>query len=211
MKINKNVSNRSWMFGDYDEDGVKNIDDPKPLNPKISKANEDKKFWMKSNFYGGEVKLSDELLALQKNNNSYTPKLKQILRDNKGSFGRIKTVPSTLKKLRERNILSIGDIAGATILTKNRKQAYKKEKSLSKKYSFDPLARDDFYKDPKGNVYYAIHNKVLLKKNDPRGIELQIKSKKMSNLGKEMHPYYKKGKLPSFFSKKSKKLYKLGY
>ena len=211
MEVSKNTTNNQYIQGDFDKDRVKNIDDTYPFDKKRSKPKENKNFWMKSRYTGGEVKLSSELKAIKQHNDSFSPRLQQLLRENKGSYGRIKTVPSTMKKLRERYILSLGDVAGATITTKNRKEAYAKERSIKKRYATDKASRDDYYKKPKGDVYYAIHNKVLLKKGDSRGIELQIKSKKMANLGKEIHPYYKKGTIPVFFKRKAKKLYKLGY
>lgn len=208
MKINKNVSHRKWMFGDFDKDGVANIDDPKPLDPKIKKW--DKPSPNKTSFGDNEVKLSNELKAIERHNNSYAPFLVQFMRNNNVKIGRVKSVPSTIKKLRERHIDKIKDLIGAMMVTKNRKEAFRRSRDIERRYRTDPKEKDDYYRNPLGDVHYGIHQGLLFGKNNKR-MELQIKSKPMFEHDKKIHPYYKSNKSLKRFIKKGKELYRKGY
>ena len=133
------------------------------------------------------------------------------MRENPGSFGRIKTVPSTMKKLRERYMPQIGDIAGVTVLTKNRQEANRKANALKKRYVHDPSQTDDYYKNPRGGIYFAHHIGLVSPKDNNIRLEVQVKSKPMFNLHKIMHTGYKKGIVPNTFRKKARKLFDLGF
>lgn len=208
----RNVTQEEYFYGDFNNNGIKNIDDPKPFDPKSKGYPEQvpgNTFYTQARYGGGEVLLSDELRAIEKYNNQYAPYLKKFLRNNPDAYGRIKTVPSTMKKLRERYITNIGDISGAAIETKNREEVYERVEEIKKKYPHDKSKTDDFYKDPKNNVYYAYH---LGLKNNDKVMELQIKSKPMGDLHKDMHEAYKKDpKSLNQFKDKAKKLYDKGF
>lgn len=201
-----------FIFSDYDKDGTKNIDDPKPFDKNVddfpSQVN-NLDHYRDTRFGGGEVKLSDVLKKTYDTNQASSQKLKKILKDNPGSYGRIKTVPSTLNKLVQKYGEKIHDTAGITIIAKNRKEVYKIANDIKKKYSFDPSETDDFYKNPKGRVYRAYHI-GLLDENGSR-IEVQVKTKPMAELHKEMHEAYKNQEDLMKFKKRSDKLYKQGY
>lgn len=206
LKKLKNVSHREYMYGDFDKDKVKNIDDPKPFDKKVKKF---PKPGHRSQYGGGEVKLSSELLALERSNNKQSSFLIHFLQRHPGSVGRIKTVPSTMKKLRERYYPQIRDVAGAKIVTKNRQQAYAKARKIRKRYSHDPAETDDYYKHPKFS-HYGLHYSLLGRKN--QRMELQLKSSKMDELDQKAHPYYKRGKgIPARFIKLGKLYFKQGY
>ena len=210
----RNISNRQYMYGDFDKDGAKNIDDPKPFNPQVSKYPDhakNPKYYHKARYGGGEFLLSEELIAIERNNNQRAPMLNKFMRENPGSFGRIKTVPSTMKKLRERYLPQIGDIAGVTVLTKNRQEANRKADAVKRRYTHDPSQSDDYYKAPKGGVYYAHHIGLVNKRNNNLRLEVQVKSKPMFNLHKTMHTGYKKGVGLNVFRKKARKLFDLGF
>ena len=75
----RNVSNRQYMFGDFDKDEAKNIDDPKPFNPNVSKYPghaKNPEYYHKARYGGEEVLLSGELMAIERNNNARAPMLK---------------------------------------------------------------------------------------------------------------------------------------
>jgi len=216
MKIKKNITNGEFIYGDFDKDGTLNIDDPKPFDPGVSKYpthEENPKYYHKARYGDGEreVLLSDELRAIERYNNDKAPHMKTFLKENPGSFGRIKTVPSTMKKLRTRHLDNIKDVAGVTILTTTRRQATTKAWQIKKKYMFDPKETDDYYKNPKGGEYFAHHIGVVSKKNPRLNLEVQVKTKKMFALHKEMHTAYKKGKSSPAHKKKAKKLFKMGF
>ena len=212
MKIKKNTTFRSYLFGDFDGDGTKNIDDPKPFDPKKSKWPSPKKnpgYYHKARWGNNEVLLSDELRAWKKNNNRYRPLLNKFLNDNPGAEGRIKTVPSTMKKLRERYINKLGDIAGVRVLTNNRATAKKAFERTKRKYPYDPKETDDYYAKPLGKVYYAYHTSLKGKKGVR--VEAQFKSREMSSLSDKTHKAYKLKKPMRKYIKKGKMLYKKGY
>lgn len=224
----RNISNRQYMYGDFDKDSAKNIDDPKPFNPQVSKYPDHAKnpeYYHKARYGGGEVLLSEELMAIERHNNARVPMLNKFMRENPGSFGRIKTVPSTMKKLRERylsprplsdtekeqGMVGIFDIAAAKVLTKNRQRANRKADAIKRRYIHDPFQTDDFYKNPKGGFHFAHHIGLVNRKNNNLRLEVQVKSEPMHELDKIMHPYYKKGKIPPIFRKKARRLFDLGF
>lgn len=209
----KRVSNRKYVYGDFDKDGVKNIDDPKPFDRRVSHYPSIKKnptYYHKARYGGASnVLLSDELRAIERNNNRNVPIMKTFLRENPKSFGRIKTVPSTMKKLRERHIGKIMDTGGATILTKKRRGANTVAARVKKKYPFDRSQTDDYYKKPKGGVYYAHHVGVMGKRGGR--LEVQVKSKKMFELQARMHEAYKRGKSLDAYRDRARRLFLKGY
>lgn len=207
--MNPKITHRKYLYGDFDRDRVRNIDDPYPYNSMIKKWPEDNKtFWHRAQYGGGEIKLSTALRSVEKMNNSRIPGMKKFLRENQDSTGRIKTIPSTIMKLNERYNNSLGDVAGVRILVENRKLAYAREKELHRKYSYDRNSRDDYYKNPKNNSYYALHNTFLF---FGKKLEGQIVSKKMSRLNEIQHKVYKRKGDLSPYIKKARRLFELGY
>lgn len=200
------------MFGDFDRDGVKNIDDYRPFDPKVKDFPDPRKhpsFYHKAQYGGFDTKMSDVLLSIERDNNRSSPLLKRFIRENPGSYGRIKTVPSTIEKMKKKSYHDINDIAGASLIVSNRKQVRSKAKQIKKKHRHDPRETDDFYKKPKGSVYYAYH--MGLKGKNKSTLEVQIKTGTMEKLHKEMHEAYKRGKPLRSFKKKAKKLFDLGF
>lgn len=187
----KPTTNNTLLFGDIDKDGVRNIDDPRPFNKTISTPPEHKSYYTKARFSGHDIKLSDELKALERHGNKYSPLLKKFLEENRNSYGRIKTVPSTMKKLRTRHIQNVGDIAGVTVEVDNYKQVKEKVAQIKKRYKTILNKEDNFYKKPKGGVYYAHHLTITDKKGNE--MEVQIKTHKQAKLHARMHHIYKKG------------------
>ncbi len=208
----KNTTHRNYLFGDFDGDGVKNIDDYRPFDRKRSKFPDPKKnpeYYHKSRYGGFDTNLSDVLLNIENQNNRNAPLLKKTLRQNPGSYGRVKTVPSTIGKLAKRGLGDLHDTAGATIVEKNRASAKAKRNQVRKKYRTDPKESDNFYKKPGKGGYMAFHE-GLIGKNDSR-LELQIKTAPMEKLHKDMHEAYKLGKDLTGFKTKAFKLRKLGF
>lgn len=208
-----NVSFEEFMFSDFDNDKVKNIDDFRPFNKKVSKfpsIKKNKQFYHRPQFGGGDVKLSDELLAIQKHATKFTPYTKNFIQGHKRAEGRIKTIPSIMGKLRKRYINDLTDISGIRILTKNRAEADKIKSVIIKKYPSNPLHYDNYYKNPK-NHYRAYHIELVDTKN-MLPIELQIKSRALQKLHERWHEKYKKGKkLSKEDIKEAERLYKEGY
>lgn len=208
--IPKKLTLKEFLLGDFDRDKVKNIDDPFPFNKKkniFPDAEKDPSFYHKARFGGFETKLSEVLLKIEKHNDLYAASLRKFLKQNPGAKGRIKTIPSTINKLAEIGLVDIRDIAGVSISTKDRKAAYKRMALIKKKYKTNPNRSDDYYKNPKNNVYYALHTEIQI----PMPIEVQIASDPMRDLAFVTHGAYKKNQDMNKFIKKGKQLYKMGF
>jgi len=216
------------MYSDFDKDGVKNIDDPYPADSKKFRWKDARKhpeYYRKARYGNNEVLLSEELQAIERYNNSRIPFMNKTIAKNKPSKVRIKTVPSTIKKLREKyleprtlskeerrtNRIGIYDIVGMKIVTKNRKEALRKSAIVKKKNKTDKVLYDNYYRKPKGDVYYAVHHSIINPKDRKQRIEMQITSKRMSNLADSTHSAYKHKESMQKYIKKGKKLFREGY
>ena len=187
MDFKKSTTLKQFLFDDYDNDGVMNIDDPYPFDPSRSKWPDAKKqpeFYHKAQYGGFETKFSTVLLNLEKHNNEHAPGMVKLLKENPGSSGRIKTIPSTIEKLAKYGLPQTHDIAGISIPTRNRAEVYQKVEKIKQRYKINPERTDDFYKHPKNKVYYAVHLEVL----NPKPVEVQIASQKMRDLTVDTHP-----------------------
>jgi hypothetical protein len=217
--MNKNVNHRSWLHGDFDGDKAKNVDDAYPLDKKRQHyaVHKNKKYHKKSYLIdtSGEVKLSTELNLLQRAANRNVPILKGFLSKHRGSIGRIKSVPSIMKKLREKHLGSMGDLSAATIMGKSKADVYKKRKSVLSGYSYSRKLHDDWYKrHKKNNPHRALHDTLIFgkTKKDRLLMELQTKTMPFQELDDLAHPFYKKKKpIPDKYIKKMSILLRKGY
>ena len=187
----RGVGIKEFLFGDFDRDGVKNVDDPYPFDKSRKRYVNTKGFWNRAQ-YGDpmrEVLLSRELRAIERDNNSVARAYKPFFKANPQVFYRVKTVPSTIKKLRGRFGSEIKDKVAGTYLTENRSQAKKVFNQFKRDYAFDSAETDDYYRQPKGGSYRAYHLGLI---NNNQPLELQIKSRKMYELALKQHLAYKK-------------------
>jgi ppGpp synthetase/RelA/SpoT-type nucleotidyltranferase len=221
MKVNRNTTLTSYLFGDFDRDGVKNADDPYPFNRSKSKWPNGLSYYQRSRFGGGEVLLTEALKKTQDFNNHNIPLYKTLLRNNPGSYGRVKSVPSTIRKLvnkewaeKRPKSMRIFDSVGLTIPLIRRKEVYKKAKDLVARrgdgYS-RIIERENHYSNlVRGKGAYGAYHLIV---GDSRGrrAEIQVKTKKFADLTNEMHPYYKAGKIPDRFKTRALALFRKGY
>lgn len=209
MKIKKDTTNNQWLFSDFDKDGIKNIDDGYPLNKEkgqIPKNNPT--YFHKTRMVDTEIKLSNVLLRVRKHIKSFEPHFQKFLKENPQAKGRIKSVASVINKTVNKKMYNMGDIAGVKLLTKDRKEAYNLNKHIRKTQNVK-RKYDDFYKNPKDKVYYALHNDLKLP--NKQSMEIQIKSIEMDNFAKTTHTGYKKQKSQKKFIKEGRRLYRLGH
>lgn len=210
MRINKNITLKQYLYGDFDKDRVKNIDDPYPFNFNRSKwpdIHKQPNYYHKARYGGFDTKFSTVLMNIEKHNNQHSNSMEKINHANPGSQGRIKTIPSTIGKLADKGLENIHDIAGIQILTNNRKQVYDKALQIKKNYKTNPNRTDDYYKKPKNKVYYGYHIEVL----NPLPVEVQIKSKTMNDFAIKTHSAYKHNKPLKIFINKGKKIFNQGF
>lgn len=207
----KQVGIREYLYGDFDKDRVKNVDDPRPFDKDIKQypnIEKNPRFYHRARYGGTEVKLSTALMNIEKYNNAQRPFLKRFLRTQKDSYGRIKTVPSTIDKLTKRGIGQLSDITALTVETKNRKQAYERAKMLKKRYKTVPKQYSDYYRKPLFQ-HRALH--LGLVNSSGKNVEVQVKSSRFSELDKQAHGFYKRGLVPRKLIKRGQELYNKGY
>ncbi len=176
-----NIRNRSYLFGDFDNDGVPNIDDKYPFNKR-------KKGRVT------EISLAKELNAYRKAALEYK---KETLKINnyfkaKGykTKYRVKSVNSILNKLRRKRLATVQDIGGVMILTKSPEGSYKAGQMLKK--NFKVVDTDDYYQKPLSKFYRALHYVILV---NGKYLEVQIKTSKEASIHLRVHTKYKEGKI----------------
>jgi (p)ppGpp synthase/HD superfamily hydrolase len=173
--IPKTITNRNWLFGDFDKDGVPNIDDKYPLDPsKKSRTT--------------EILLSEEIKKIKENNKKYIPIVKRIAKEEGGSY-RIKHEYSTINKLRRKHLRDIDDLGGVCIKTKDERSLNEKVAEIRKKYKV--IDYDNYYKKPKYGYYYAHH--FVIKTPEGKNVEIQLKTNRHSKIHLKSHEAYKRG------------------
>jgi ppGpp synthetase/RelA/SpoT-type nucleotidyltranferase len=177
------------IFGDYDGDGVTNINDLNPLDKnKIGKVDDieiDQTFKKLIDLKNDlDVKMYEALEELDKK----APK-------NAEFYARTKTPFSIVKKLVDKRLLDpkkgLTDLIGTTVVVSDQKELEKVKKDLDNGLMGEVLDFDDFYENP-NNGYRAYHYIVLFKGTP---IEVQLKTKMQKQLNEVSHEFYKKGTL----------------
>lgn len=171
------------IFDDTDRDSIVDVDDPHPFDPGDTQSIE-------------EVRLSDEIGKLIDTRQSYVPvteSVMQSLRDLKipGSEikGRVKTPFSIVNKLRRKRLGTLTDIAATMIVVPDMPSL--KAASASVEEDFEVIDKDDYYKTPQAG-YRALHYIV---KSGGVPVEIQIKTRRMKEIGDASHTPYKNGVL----------------
>ena len=177
------------VFGDFDNDGVLNIDDANPLKKTKQEMVE-------------QVELSktfDKLLDTKKKLDGTMDDAVDLLdkKAPKGAdiYARTKTPYSILKKLVEKRMLDpkkgLTDMVGTTIAVGNQKELEKVRDDIDAGMLGKILDRDDYYKNPKAG--YRAYHYIVEYKGVP--IEVQLKTKSMKKLNEVSHEFYKDGSL----------------
>ena len=172
----RKVGYRSYIFGDFDKDGIPNADDKKPFDPNIAEPVQ-------------EVMLTDELRKICKYNLSYLPMARTTAKEMGGKY-RIKGTHSTISKLRRYYLEKhkIEDIGGVKVVSKNYSGVKNRINEARKRYRIKQNSFDDFYAHPKGGYYMAQHI-TIIKKGKP--IEIQSKTTRQNTFHLRVHPLYK--------------------
>ena len=178
------------IFGDFDKDGVVNIDDAFPNNKNRKKTVEDIQLApIINNLLTLKTKLDSSMNVAVNELKEKSPKTANI-------YARTKTPYSIIKKLVDKRLLDekkgLQDLIGTTIAV----DTYAQLKSLKKKIDNGLLGEifdyDDFYKNPNAG-YMAYH--YIIRSPENLLIEVQLKTKRMKSLNEISHEFYKKGNL----------------
>jgi len=178
------------VFGDFDKDGIVNIDDKFPTNKNKKEYVEDiqlapiieKVIELKKKLDASMYSVVDEL-------KSKSPKDANI-------YARTKTPYSIIKKLVDKRLLDpkkgLTDLIGTTIAVDD----YKELLALKMKIENGLLGKvvdiDDFYSNP--NAGYMAYHYII---ETPEGykVEVQLKTKRMKAINEIAHEFYKAGNL----------------
>ena len=191
------VGNRKFLYGDFDKDEVKNVDDKFPFRKAPKRE---------SHRVDSELLLSDELKALERLHKDSHSTFKSFKREENVDFGRVKHPISILRKLRLKYSDNLTDVIGTTIVCRDRREVLLTFNRLKRKYKV--LGERNFYYNPKGGVYRAKH---LIVEHKGKPVEIIIVSEPMARLKDRMHKDYKQGKDLRKYKAESERLYRLGY
>jgi ppGpp synthetase/RelA/SpoT-type nucleotidyltranferase len=177
------------VYGDFDKDGIVNIDDANPLN-KNKKGNVEQIELRKTfdKLLGVKAELDEIMYDAVDTLDKKAPKGADI-------YARTKTPYSILKKLVEKRMLDpkrgLTDMIGTTIAVENQKELVELRDKIDNGLLGKVLDRDDFYKRP--NAGYRAYHYIVEYKGVP--VEVQLKTKNMKKLHEVSHEAYKEGNL----------------
>ncbi|WP_158278672.1 helicase-related protein [Rhodohalobacter mucosus] len=188
-----------WL-GDWDGDGIANIDDPNPLVPGDTLPID-------------SAELTPQIKALIKQKNAYLPALKSVMQKLIDTGlpllvkGRIKTMYSTLGKLIRKRFpftvkvadqpgetytTGLTDIAGCMAVLDSQKQVEAIVQRILDGELGTVWEHEDKYAHP-ADGYRAHHFIIVVDEATP--VEIQIKTKRMSMISAASHYPYKNGNL----------------
>jgi ppGpp synthetase/RelA/SpoT-type nucleotidyltranferase len=188
------------IFGDFDKDGIPNVDDPNPLKAGDNKTVE-------------EVSLKDEIKKLIDLRNVYQGALDAVMDRLRGIDvtssvkGRVKSPYSVINKLRRKRIKGtikkaeageyytqgLTDMAGCMIVLENQDDLERVVKKINAGDIGKVFEHEDFYKEPLNG--YRAHHFIILYSEDEIPVEIQVKTKRMAAISTASHTPYKNGNL----------------
>ena len=181
-------------LGDFDKDGVANIDDARPLINTGKKETVEQVELAKT--FDKLLKLKSQLDSTM---NVTVDELDEVAPKGAQIYARTKTPYSILNKLVEKRLLDknkgLTDLVGTTIAVDN----YKDLRAVDSKIRGGAIGKvveiEDMYDAPKGG-YRAVH---YLVESDGYIIEVQLKTKRQKDVNVLSHNPYKKGTLNKQF------------
>ncbi|WP_421947107.1 zeta toxin family protein [Phaeodactylibacter xiamenensis] len=175
------------VFGDYDGDGVLNVDDPDPYTPGDGTTVE-------------EVKLADEIekiIDFRKDydtaRNEFVEILKKHAEGETDILSRTKTPYSIINKLRRKRLAGkkgLTDVIGTMVVFPDQKSLEDFKDKVNAGKLGEVLEFDDYYKKPQAG-YRAYHWNVVYKGSP---VEIQAKTERVKKIAKANHTLYKEGK-----------------
>lgn len=186
------------IYGDSDKDGVPDIDDKQPNNPKVKETVE-------------QVKLQEVFNNILSTKKQMQGKMKQTVSDlteiapkDSTIYARTKTPYSILNKLvnkkmynmtpvKEGDVEGLTDLVGTSIVVNSLDEIRDTRDKLDKGALGKVMERKDYYEKPKDG-YMAVHY-IIESNNVP--VEVQLKTKRQKQLNESSHNPYKYRNLDS--------------
>ena len=169
------------VFGDYDGDGVLNVDDPDPYTPGDGTTVE-------------EVKLADEIekiIDFRKDydtaRNEFVEILKKHAEGETDILSRTKTPYSIINKLRRKRLVGkkgLTDVIGTMVVFPDQKSLEDFKDKVNAGKLGEVLEFDDYYKKPQAG-YRAYHWNVVYKGSP---VEIQAKTERVKKIAKGTMP-----------------------
>jgi len=179
----------NWLLGDFDSDGLANVDDKNPYDAGVRDRIDS------PSIERGINTILDLKNTMDKNMYSFVEDLKNISPDNSKIYARTKTPYSIIDKLIKKRLLNpktgLTDLIGTTIVTNDKKELDAVKKVIETGKLGRVIELEDMYANPKQG-YRAYH--FLVEKNG-MPIELQLKTKRQKALNELSHEAYKLDRL----------------
>lgn len=179
------------VYGDFDEDGVTNMNDLNPYTYERSPKEVEQ-----LDFTKVFSKLLDTKEELNATMDDVVIDLKKIAPKGSTIYARTKTPYSIINKLIKKRLLDkknpkvgLSDLVGTTIVVNDYKELLKVKRLVSKGALGEIIDFDDYYKNPKDG-YRAFHY-IILDKNYGVPVEVQLKTKSMKEVNMLSHDAYK--------------------
>jgi ppGpp synthetase/RelA/SpoT-type nucleotidyltranferase len=186
-----NKSRYKAIFGDFDKDGIDNLDDPNPTKKGDTTTVEERKL------VDGMSKLLDIKNNLDITMHHAVKDLAAIAPKDSKIYARTKTPYSIVQKLIEKRLIvpkdlkkGLTDLIGTTIAVDDYADILKMRSLIENGKIYEVYEIEDFYKHPLDG-YMAVHYILIYK--DDKGtfpIELQLKTKRMKAINEISHGAY---------------------
>lgn len=180
VNVKPAASNRTLIYGDFDNDGVSNIDDAHPFDKT--------QHGMVADF-----PLANDLVDIEDKAQAHLAVLK-ITEDefkNQGyeTMSRIKSMHSILNKLKRKYLDQLKDFAGVLVFIKDEKDAKRVGKFIESRFKVNKV--ENFFANPGVDAYKAIHYDIEV---HGKPIEIQLTTKAQYDITCKTHAAYKQGK-----------------
>lgn len=208
--VRRSTNNHSYIHGDYDRDGVANIDDNRPFSKQKNR-----------NRVEPEVRLSETFKYLEGKRAAAEKVGKRLQREHQVRDMRVKSVYSTVNKMVRRYPFVTNDFIGLRTEAPTRTEARAKWHSYNRRVRAPEKKRPSYVeyeqRDNKyrsnartDNPYRAYHtNKII----DGFGVEYQSRTNRFGKLNDDMHNAYKERRMvgDKRFLRRSKSLIAQGF
>ena len=187
LDADKNFDEKMYegLLGDFDLDGLANVDDPNPIGVKNSDSIEQVKF---SKVFKDVLDVKSQKDDALKN---FVDVLRKTTTTNEKIYGRTKTPYSILNKLVDKRLLhakyGLMDLIGTTISFNNFQDLERYKKKVENGKLGRVIEFDDYYRNP-NDGYRAYHFIIDF---DGNPIELQLKTDRMKEINILSHDAYK--------------------
>jgi len=198
--IEDNLGKKSYkaIYEDSDGDGVPDIDDIEPQNPKISESVEQVKL---NEVFDNILKTKKEMRGKM---DATVDELVEIAPKDSTIYARTKTPYSILNKLvnkkmynmkptKEGDVEGLTDLVGTSIVVENIEDINNMRDKLDDEALGKVMERKDYYEKPKDG-YMAIHY-IIESNNVP--VEVQLKTRRQKTINEASHNPYKYRNLDS--------------